>query len=94
MVANNNTSPLSALLTIAFMLQIFKGANFFPNSFKNAPNPEINPLTKIENNLKEAFKRYGEMDKELTDEKASSSGLHKSCFFGGIKEKRIRNWKQ
>ena len=85
MVATNEVSPFSALLTFTFLLQIFKGANFFPNSFKNAPDPESDPLTKIEKNLHEAFKKYRDMsekmDEELPDEKVSSPGLHKSSFF-------------
>lgn len=83
MLANNNTDPLSALLTFSFLLQIFKGANFFPNSFKNTPDPESDPLTKIESNLQAAFKMYRDMDEEMekVDEKAMLAGLHKSCFF-------------
>lgn len=82
-IANNNTSALSALLTFAFLLQIFKGANFFPSTFKNTPDPESDPITKIQNNLKEAFKMYRDMDEEMdkVDEKAMLAGLHKSCFF-------------
>ncbi len=91
MAANNNTSTLSALLTFTFLLQMFKGANFFLNSFKSAPNPESDPLTKIKNNLIEAFKKYREMDEEI-DERAFSSGHHKSCLFGVRREKRIPNW--
>lgn len=83
MLVNNNSDPLSALLAFTFLLQIFKGANFFPNSFKNTPDPESDPLTKIESNLKAAFKMYRDMDEETdeVDEKAMLAGLHKSCFF-------------